>query len=132
MTLRIEQVVLLKLLNGLEASFLTYLTILNEQARRYKSFPKLDELLKNHEDGESRVKQDSVAIANVISKAKQSISSSDYQKPKRKNSVRIAKKIIEENADSLRPDVISVTRLSISHLLVRVHPRKKRTSRKKE
>ena len=70
MTLSIEQVVLLKLLNGLGASFSTYLTILNEQARRDKSFPKLDELLKNLEDEESRVRQDAVAIANVISKAK--------------------------------------------------------------
>ena len=70
MTLSIEQVVLLKLLNGLEASFSTYLIILNEQARRDKSFPKLDELQKNLEDEESRVRQDEIAIANVISKAK--------------------------------------------------------------
>lgn len=70
MTLSIEQVVLLKLLNGLGSSFSTYLTILNEQARRDKSFPKLDELLKNLEDEESRVRQDAVSIANVISRAK--------------------------------------------------------------
>ncbi len=70
MTLSIEQVVLLKLLNGLGASFSTYLIILNEQARSDKSFPKLDELQKNLEDEESRVRQDEVAIANVISKAK--------------------------------------------------------------
>ena len=70
MTLSIDQVVLLKLLNGLGSSFSTYLTILNEQARRDKSFPKLDELLKNLEDEECRVRQDAVSIANVISRAK--------------------------------------------------------------
>ncbi len=85
MTLSIEQVVLLKLLNRLEASFLTYLIILNDQARRDKSFPKLYELLKNLEDEESRVRQDAVAIAYVISKAKkvdQSTKSSEAETKK--------------------------------------------------
>ena len=68
--LSIEQVMLLKLLNGLRDFFLTYLKILNEQARRDKSFPKLDELLKNLEDEESWARQDAVAIINIISKTK--------------------------------------------------------------
>ena len=82
MTFSIEQVVLLKLLNGLGTSFSTYMTILNEQGRRDKSFPKLDELLKNHEDEKSRLMQDAVGIANVISKAQkfdQSIRLSDAE-----------------------------------------------------
>lgn len=56
MNLSIKQVVFLKLLNGLETSFLTYLTILNKQARKDKSFSKPDELLKNFEDEESWVR----------------------------------------------------------------------------
>lgn len=63
------------------------MAILNEQARRDKSFPKLDELLKNLENEESRVRQDAVAIANVIPKAKRLIGPPNYQKPKRKRYV---------------------------------------------
>lgn len=70
MTFSIEQVIFLKLLNKLRTFFSTYLTIFNKQARRDKLFPKLDKLLKNLEKEESWVRQDTVAIANVISKAK--------------------------------------------------------------
>ena len=84
MTLSIKQVVLLKLLNGLESSFSTYWTILNEQARRNKSFLKLDELLKNLEDEESCIRQESVTVSNFISKAKkvnqQAVSDIDKKK----------------------------------------------------
>ena len=83
MILNIEQMVLMKLLIGLRTSFLTYLTILNEQTRRDKSFPKLDTLLKNLEDEESRVRQDAIAIVNIISKVKkvdQSTNSSEVEK----------------------------------------------------
>lgn len=70
-SLSVEQVVVLKLLNGLGSSFSTYLTILNEQARRDDKFPSLDGLLKNLEDEESRMRQDPTATANVL-KAKKS------------------------------------------------------------
>ncbi len=84
MTLSIKQVVLLKLLNGLESSFSTYCTILNEQARRNKSFLKLDGLLKNLEDEESCIRQESVTVSNFISKAKkvnqQAVSDIDKKK----------------------------------------------------
>ena len=75
MNLSIEQIVLVKLLNGLKVFFLTYLTILNEQTKRNKLFPKLDKLLKNLEDEESWAKQDAVAVANIflnVKKFKQS------------------------------------------------------------
>ena len=45
-SLTVEQIIVLKLLNGLGSSFSTYLTILNEQARGEENSPGLDELLK--------------------------------------------------------------------------------------
>lgn len=63
---------------------MTYLTILNEQAKRDKSFPKLDELLKNLEDKESWARQDAVAIANIISKVKKVKQSTKLLKAKKK------------------------------------------------
>lgn len=65
-SLTVEQIIVLKLLNGLGFSFSTYLTILNEQARREENFPGLDELLKNLEDEESRMRQDSTVTANML------------------------------------------------------------------
>ena len=70
MALIVEQIVILKLLNGLSSFFSTYLTILNKQARRDKKFPKLDDLLKNLEDEEARMRQDSIAVANLVFKNK--------------------------------------------------------------
>ncbi len=66
----IEQIVILKLLNGLCSSFLIYLTILNEQARRDKKFLKLDDLLKNLEDKKAQMRQDSIDVANLVFKNK--------------------------------------------------------------
>ena len=66
MALTVEQIVVLRLLNGLGNSFSTYLTILNEQARREDKFPALDALLKNLEDEEARMRQDPIATANVL------------------------------------------------------------------
>ncbi len=65
-SLTVDQIIVLKLLNGLGSSFSTYLTILNEQARREENFPGLDELLKNLEDEESRMRQDPTVTANVL------------------------------------------------------------------
>lgn len=47
-----------------------YLTILNEQGRRDKTFLKLNELLENLEDEKSRIRQDEFAIGNAIPKPK--------------------------------------------------------------
>ena len=66
MALTVEQIVVLRLLNGIGNSFSTYLTILNEQARREDKFPALDALLKNLEDEEARMRQDPIATANVL------------------------------------------------------------------
>ena len=69
-SITVDQIIVLKLLNGMGASFSTYLTILNEQARREDKFPGLDNLLKNLKDEEFRMRQDPVT-ANVL-KAKKS------------------------------------------------------------
>ena len=65
-SLTVEQIIVLKLLNGFGSSFSIYLTILNEQARREERFPELDELLKNLEDEESRMRQDPTVTANML------------------------------------------------------------------
>ncbi len=71
MALTLEQIVILKLLNGLGSSFSTYLTILNKQARRDEMFSKLEDLRKNLEDEEARMRQDSIAVANLVFKNKE-------------------------------------------------------------
>ena len=83
-SLSVEQIVVLKLLNGLGSSFSTYLTILNEQARREDKFPVLDGLLKSLEDEEARMRQDPVAIANML-KAKKNKNPTEEGKSKCKN-----------------------------------------------
>ena len=86
-SLSVEQIIVLKLLNGLGTSFSTYLTILNEQARREEKFPALDELLKNLEDEESRVRQDPTVIANMLKakkKAKNNPSGEESEEDKGK------------------------------------------------
>ena len=80
-SLSVEQIVVLKLLNGLGSSFSTYLTILNEQARREDKFPALDGLLKNLEDEEARMRQDPIAIANML-KAKKNKNPTEEGKSK--------------------------------------------------
>ncbi len=64
MALTVEQIVIRKLIHGLGSSFSVYLPILNEQARRDENFSKLDDLLKNLENEEARMWQDSIAVAN--------------------------------------------------------------------
>ena len=81
MALTVEHIVVLKLLNGLGSSFNTYLTILNEQARREDKFPALDDLLKNLEDEEARMRQDPVAVANML-KAKEKKNPTEQGKTK--------------------------------------------------
>ena len=66
MALTVEHIVVLKLLNELGSSINTYLTILNEQAWWEDKFPALDDLLKNLEDEEARMRQDPVAVANML------------------------------------------------------------------
>ena len=82
--LTVEQIVTLKLLNGLGTSFSTYLTILNEQARREDKFPGLDVLLKNLEDEEARMRQDPTVTANVLKakKGKKTSSGKDSKEGK--------------------------------------------------
>lgn len=52
-------------LNKLGSTFTTCLTILNKQAQREDKFLGLDELLKNLEDEEARMRQDPTVTANV-------------------------------------------------------------------
>ena len=66
MTLTVEQIVVLRLLNELGNSFSTYFTIVNEKARREDKFPALDDMLKNLEDEEARMRQDPIATVNVL------------------------------------------------------------------
>ena len=67
----LEEIVILKPPNGLGFSFFTYLTILNKQARKDKKFSKLDDLLKNLEDKEAQMRQDSIAVAHLVFKNKE-------------------------------------------------------------
>lgn len=64
--LTVEQIVVFKLLNRLGGEFSTYLTILNEQARREDKFLGLDDFLKNLENKKVRMRQDPVAVANML------------------------------------------------------------------
>lgn len=72
---------------------MTYLTIINEQARRNKLFLKLDELLKNLKNKKFWAKQDIVAITNIISKAKKVEQSIKLLKVKKK-AIFILQKVI--------------------------------------
>ena len=108
MALTVEHIVVLKLFNGLGSSFNTYLTILNEQARREDKFPALDDLLKNLEDEEARMRQDPVAVANML-KAKGRRTPPNRVRPNA-NAVVI---ITPENAGIATLHVGSVVRLVI-------------------
>ena len=66
--LTIKQMIVLKMLNGLGSSFFTYLTIINEHARRDKKLPDKSSLLKNLADEESRMKTTTGATANFVKK----------------------------------------------------------------
>ena len=66
--LTINQMIVLKMLNGLGSSFSTYLTIINEHARRDKELPDKSSLLKNLADEESRTKTTTEATANFVKK----------------------------------------------------------------
>ncbi len=70
MALTVEQIIILKLLNGLGSFFSTYLTILNKQARKDEKFSKLDNFLKNLEDKKAQMRQDSIAVAHLVFKNK--------------------------------------------------------------
>ena len=72
-----------------------------------------------------------LGLQMLFQKQKRSIILPNYQKPKKKNYGCIMKIGIKVNADSLRPNPILGTRLGIFHVFVRVHLRKKITSKKK-
>ena len=52
-----EEMVTIKLMNGLGSSFETYLTMLSQKARDDNKLPDLQALLSNLEDEERRMKQ---------------------------------------------------------------------------
>lgn len=73
-----------------------------------------------------------LSLLMLFQKPKKLISLSVDQKSKKKSYIYIMKTIIKKNEDSIKFNAILKMRLSISHVFIRVHSRKKKTSRKKK
>lgn len=63
LNISIDDYVTIKVINSMGSGFETYVTVLNEQARKDKKLPDLDELLKSLEEEENRMKATAIVAA---------------------------------------------------------------------
>ena len=62
----IENMIIMKIMNDLEITFTTYITILNENTQNNKNMSKIDNFFKKLEDKKCQIKQSNTSTINTV------------------------------------------------------------------
>ena len=75
----IEDTVIIKIMNDLEITFVTYITILNKNTWNNKNMSKIDNFFKKLEDEECQIKQNNILIINIVHQIQDYKDCEDYE-----------------------------------------------------